>query len=63
VNEVFSKSPASTASPRALPRPSFDFSALRREPDVDDDTLLAYDATDELLLARAAPLISGLSPG
>ena len=41
----------------------FDFSALSREPDVDDDALLAYDATDELLLSTSAALLEGIGPG
>lgn len=41
----------------------FDFSALSREPDVDDDVLLAYDATDELLLSSSAALLEEIRPG
>jgi 16S rRNA (guanine1207-N2)-methyltransferase len=38
-------------------RPAFDFSELRRWPDVEADNLFAYDAADRLLLDTAAPLL------
>ena len=38
---------------------SLDFSSLRRWPDIEEENLFAYDATDRLLLELAAPLIQG----
>ncbi len=61
VSDVFAQDPASGAIP-ADPT-FFDFSALSREPDVEDDALLAYDATDELLLSTAAETLGSLGPG
>lgn len=42
---------------------AFDFAALRRFPDVEAPDLLAFDATDRLLLDEAAPLLAGAAPG
>jgi 16S rRNA (guanine1207-N2)-methyltransferase len=39
------------------------FGALRREPDVEAPDLVAVDATDRLLLDRAAPLLATCGPG
>ena len=38
---------------------SLDFSSLRRWPDIEEENLFAYDATDRLLLDLATPLIEG----
>ncbi|MCS4277217.1 16S rRNA (guanine1207-N2)-methyltransferase [Mycetocola sp. BIGb0189] len=49
-----SESPAPASSP-------FDFSALRRHPDVEGDNLHAVDATDRLILDEAASTLDALS--
>lgn len=38
--------------------PNLDLSSLRRWPDIEEENLFAYDATDRLLLDLAAPLIA-----
>ena len=41
--------------------PSLDLTSLRRWPDIEEENLFAYDATDRLLLDLAAPLLEGAS--
>lgn len=41
----------------------FDFTGLRRFPDVEAENLFAYDATDELILSQAASALAQMVPG
>ncbi|PJJ72955.1 16S rRNA (guanine1207-N2)-methyltransferase [Diaminobutyricimonas aerilata] len=43
--------------------PDFDFTALRRFPDVEADNLFAYDASDHLILDEAADDLHAAAPG